>query len=152
MLIICTSLKMRSFSGATFAISAAIYRGAKCPTLKATEKKQPKVPVKQRKNCQKNSRNSQNSCFWVFWLFFRLCFGCFTVTHSAPFVGCFLAVFRAFGTFADGRRDCRATLGSRNRSGSPNKYLSEGCFRSSSVVNEDSIDNTMALHPVVSKM
>ena len=75
------------------AISAASYRGAKCPTLKTAEETAEKdaewVTVKQPKNSRKNSRNTrktvETSVFRVFRLFIRLFFGCFTVTHSASF-------------------------------------------------------------------
>ena len=71
-------------SHSCLAISAATYRGAKCPTLKTAEK-QPKH--------LKNSRKAvKTAVFRVFQLFFQLFFGCFTVTHSAPFS----AVFRLF--------------------------------------------------------
>ena len=81
----------------SFAISAATYRGAKCPTLKTAEKQPKRVPsgssVKQPKN---NRKNSRNSCFSdvsaVFRLFYRdplgTLFGCFSavfnVGHLAP--------------------------------------------------------------------
>ena len=44
--------------------------------------KQPEKPPEEQ---PKHPKNSQNSCFWVFRQFFRLFFGCFTVTQSAPF-------------------------------------------------------------------
>ena len=89
----------------SIAISAATYRGAKCPTLKTAKKTAEKgaewVTVKQPKNSRKNSRNTRKTAekqskqlfFRVFRLFFRLFFGCFTVTHSAPFSAVFSAVF-----------------------------------------------------------
>ena len=86
-----TSLK----EGKSVAISAASDRGAKCPTAE----KQPKgVPRRvghgktagktAGKQPEKHPKNSQNNCFSGVSLFF----GCFTVTHSAPFS----AVFRLF--------------------------------------------------------
>ena len=69
-----------------FAISAATYRGAKCPTLK-TAKKQPKRAV-----------------FRVFRLFFRLFYRDPLGTLFGCFFGCFQC--RAFGTSVGGRRDC----------------------------------------------
>ena len=80
-----------------FEVSAASYRGAKCPTLKTAEKGAEWVKVKQPKNSWKNSRNTrknnQNSCFSgvsavfpaVFRLFYRVCFSAvFNVGHLAP--------------------------------------------------------------------
>ena len=83
----------------SIAISAASYRGAKCPTLKTAEKGAEWVTVKQPKNSRKNTRNTRKTVktavltvLRVFRVFFRLFFGCFTVTHSAPVS----AVFRLF--------------------------------------------------------
>ena len=61
---------------------------------KTAEKGAEWVTVKQPKNSRKNSRNTRKTVkiavFRVFRMFFRLFFGCFTLTHSAPFS----AVFR----------------------------------------------------------
>ena len=77
----------------SLAISAAVYRGAKCPTA---EKGAEWVPVKQPKNSRKDSRNTRKTAvlaiFRVFRLFFRLFFGCFTGTRSARFSAVFSAV------------------------------------------------------------
>ena len=84
-------------------ISAATYRGAKCPTLKTAEKQPKRVPSGSRQNSRKTAgktaetpekhpKTVKTAVFRVFRLFFRLFFGCFTVTHSAPFS----AVFRLF--------------------------------------------------------
>ena len=63
---------------------------------KTAEKGAEWVTVKQPKNSRKNTRNTRKTAvltvFRVFRVFFRLFFGCFTVTHSAPFS----AVFRLF--------------------------------------------------------
>ena len=63
---------------------------------KTAEKGAEWVTVKQPKNSRENSRNTRKTAvltvFRVFRLFSRLFFGCFTVTHSAPFS----AVFRLF--------------------------------------------------------
>ena len=63
---------------------------------KTAEKGAEWVSVEQPKNSRKNSRNTRKTAdftvFRVFRLFFRLCFGCFTESHSAPFS----AVFRLF--------------------------------------------------------
>ena len=61
---------------------------------KTAEKGAGWVTVKQPKNSRKNTRNTRKTVktavFRVFRVFFRLFFGCFTVTHTAPFS----AVFR----------------------------------------------------------
>ena len=83
------------------AISAASYRGAKCPTLKTAGKTAEKgaewVTVKQPKNSKKKHpttrKTVKTAVLTVFRVFFRLFFGCFTVTHSAPFSAVFPAVF-----------------------------------------------------------
>ena len=67
------------------AISAAIYRGAKCPTLKTAEKQPERVPSGSWQNSRRNSRKKQSkhpkhSCFELF----VSCFGCSS--------GCFSAV------------------------------------------------------------
>ena len=63
---------------------------------KTAEKGAEWVTVKQPKNSRENSRNTRKTVktavFRVFRLFSRLFFGCFTMTHSAPFS----AVFRLF--------------------------------------------------------
>ena len=63
---------------------------------KTAEKGAEWVTVKQPKSSRENSRNTRKTVktavFRVFRLFSRLLFGCFTVTHSAPFS----AVFRLF--------------------------------------------------------
>ena len=63
---------------------------------KTAEKGAEWVTVKQPKNSRENSRNTRKTAvltvFRVFRPFSRLVFGCFTVTHSAPFS----AVFRLF--------------------------------------------------------
>ena len=87
--------------GTKLAISAASYRGAKCPTLKTAGKTAENgaewVTVKQPRNSRENTRNTRKTVktavFRVFRVFFRLFFGCFTVTHSAPFSAVFPAVF-----------------------------------------------------------
>ena len=63
---------------------------------KTAEKGAEWVTVNQPKNSRENSRNTRKTVktavFRVFRVFSRLFFGCFTVTHSAPFS----AVFRLF--------------------------------------------------------
>ena len=113
-----------SQSAIILAISATTYRGAKCPTLNTAEK-QPKkgcrvghgkTAQKQPENQPKHPKNSRKAVktavFRVFLLFLRLFFGCFTVTHSAPFFGLFFGCFqrRAFGTSVGGRGDCNIIL------------------------------------------
>ena len=83
------------------AISAASYRGAKCPTLKNSRKNSRKgcrvgygkTAEKQPEKHPKHTKKTvKTAVFRVFRVFFRLFFGCFAVTHSAPFS----AVFRLF--------------------------------------------------------
>ena len=63
------------------AISAAIYRGAKCPTLKTAEKQPKRVPSGSQRNSRKTAeKQPENSCF-----------DCFSGVS-----GCFPAVFRLF--------------------------------------------------------
>ena len=85
-----------------FAISAASYRGAKCPTLKTAEKTAEKgaewVTVKQPKNSRKNSRNTRKTVktavFRVFRVFFPAVFRLFYRGPLGTFFGCFFsAVF-----------------------------------------------------------
>ena len=63
---------------------------------KTAEKGAEWVTAKQPKNSRKNTRNTRKTAvltvFRVFRVFFRLFFGCFAMTHSAPFS----AVFRLF--------------------------------------------------------
>ena len=75
-----------------FAISVAIYRGAKCPTAGKQPKKVPS-------GSRSNSRNTRKTVKTVIFRMFRLFFGCLTGTHSAP-----------FGTSVDGHRDCKPML------------------------------------------
>ena len=95
------------------AISAASYRGAKCPTLKTAEKGAEGVTVKQPKNSRKNSRNTRKTVktavFRVFRVFFPAVFRLFYRDPSAPFSAVFPGCFqcRAFGTSVAGRRDCK---------------------------------------------
>ena len=75
--------------GASFAISAATYRGAKCPTLKTAENSRKGCRVGHgkaaAKNSRKNSRNTRKTAvLTVFRLFFG-CFGCFSGRFSAVF-------------------------------------------------------------------
>ena len=72
--------------------------------------KQPKTAGRTAETTEKQSKVLKTTVFRVFRLFFRPFFGCFTMTHSAPFglfSGCFQC--RAFGTRSsvDGRRDCK---------------------------------------------
>ena len=85
---------------ARIAISAATYRGAKCPTLK-TAGKQPKgvpggtakkQPKEQPEEQPKHPKNSCFTCFCGVSAVLPNVFRLFTVTHSAPFS----AVFRLF--------------------------------------------------------
>ena len=67
------------------------------------------------KTAEKQPENTRNTLktdvFRVFRVFFRLFFGCFTVTHSAPFSAVFrLFQRRAFGTSVAGRGDCKSRL------------------------------------------
>ena len=84
-------LSQRFLGYPNLAISVAIYRGAKCPTLKAAGKTAEEgaewVPVKQPKNSRKNSRNTRKTVKTaVFPAVFRLfdrdplgtSFGCFS--------------------------------------------------------------------------
>ena len=91
--------------------TAAIYRGAKCPTLKTAENSRKGCRAGRGKTAEKqpkHPKNSQNSLFFG-------CFGCSSSCFSAGlprstryrfrlFFGCFQC--RAFGTSVDGRRDC----------------------------------------------
>ena len=79
---------------------------------KTAEKGAEWVAVKQPKKKRKNTRKTDvSTVFRVFWLFFRLFFGCFIVTHSAPFSDVFrLFSMSGFGTSVDGRRDCNLGL------------------------------------------
>ena len=93
--------------------SAAICTGAKCPTdIETAEKGAEWVALKQPKNSRRITETPEKPpvliVFRVFRLFFQLFFGCFTVTHSAPFSAVFFGYFqrRAFSTSVDGRRDC----------------------------------------------
>ena len=104
------------------AISAATYRGAKCPTLKTAEKQPKRMPCgsrwSSRKTAGKTAETPEKQLFW-------LVFGCFSgvsavfpavfrLLHRDPlgtrhpfrlFFGCFQC--RAFGTSVGGRGDCK---------------------------------------------
>ena len=96
------------------AISAATYRGAKCPTLKTAEKQPKKAPrgwqYNNRKTAGETAETPEKQLFWLFCGCF--CFsGCFSAVWPGPtlhlfrlFFGCFQC--RAFGTSVAGRRDC----------------------------------------------
>ena len=84
---------LSSFFWPCIAISAATYRGAKCPTLKTAEKGAEWVAVKQPKNSRKNSRNTRKTAvLTLFRLVFRLFF---RLLYRDP-LGTFSAVFRLF--------------------------------------------------------
>ena len=67
---------MASENQTNFAISAAIYKGAKGPALKTAERGAEWVTVKQPEKRPKHPKNSQNVCFSGFSAVFRLFFGC----------------------------------------------------------------------------
>ena len=103
-----------SSKAARIAISAASYRGAKCPTAEKQPKRAPSGSRQDnRKTAEKTAETAEKR---LFWLFFG-CFGCFSGCFSAVlpwptrhpfrlFFGCFQC--RAFGTSVAGRRDCKA--------------------------------------------
>ena len=98
------------------AISAASYRGAKCPTSKTAEKKPKRVPSGSRQNSRKTAGKTPETPEKQSKQLFFGCFGCFSGCFSAVlpwptrhpfrlFFGCFRC--RAFGTSVAGRRDCK---------------------------------------------
>ena len=91
------------------AISAATYRGAKCPTLKTAENSRKRCRVGPGQTAGKTAEKQSRQLFFG-------CFGCFSGCFSAVvprpprhlfrlFFGCFQC--RAFGTSVGGRRDCK---------------------------------------------
>ena len=81
-------------------ISAATYRGAKCPTLKTAEKGAEWVTVKQPKNTgktaetpEKQPKSSQNSCFSGVSAVLPAAFRPLFLDPLGTLFGCFSAVF-----------------------------------------------------------